>query len=163
MKNYICRKATPEDLERIWAKNIANNPDEPAWIRWRDQYIGYNRNGEAVTFVVVCDGEPVGEGTLLFSPECSAIRGRLNLADGRRTTNVNALRIEKEHEGQGHISRMVRMMEAYAKEQGYDRITIGVEAAETRNLAIYLHWNYTDFVMADVEDDTLVLYYGKEL
>ena len=73
------------------------------------------------------------------------------------------MRIEKEHEGQGHISRMVRMMEAYAKEQGYDRITIGVEAAETRNLAIYLHWNYTDFVMADVEDDALVLYYAKEL
>ena len=116
-----------------------------------------------MTFVVVCDGEPVGEGTLLFSPDCSAIRGRRNLADGKRVTNLNALRIEKEHEGQGHISRMVRMMEEYAKEHGYDRITIGVEAAETRNLGIYLHWHYDEFVMADVEDDTLVLYYAKNL
>ena len=163
MKNYLCRRATPEDLEQIWAKNIAENPEEPAWIRWREEYIGYNRNGDAVTFVVVCDGVPVGEGTLLFSPDCSAIRGRTNLADGNHITNVNALRIEKEHEGQGHISRMVRMMEVYAKEHGYDTITIGVEAAETRNLAIYLHWNYTDFVMSEMEDDTLVLYYGKEL
>lgn len=163
MKEYIYRKATPDDLERIWAKDIAKNPGDPDWIRWREQYIGYNRNGDAATFVVLCDGEPVGQGTLLFSPDCSAIRGRLNLADGRRTTNVNALRIEKEHEGQGHISRMVRMMEAYAMERGFERITIGVEAAETRNLAIYLHWNYTEFVMADVEDDTLVLYYGKEI
>ena len=163
MKNYTYRAATPDDLERIWAKNIANNPEEPAWIRWRDQYIGYNRNGDAVSFVVVCDDEPVGEVTLLFSPDCSAIRGRTNLADGNHITNVNALRIEKEHEGQGHISRMVRMMEVYAKEHGYDMITIGVEAAETRNLAIYLHWNYTDFVMSEMEDDTLVLYYGKEL
>lgn len=163
MKNYICRKATPEDLERIWAKNIADNPEEPAWLRWREEYIGYNRDGDAASFVVVCDGEPVGEGTLLFSPDCSAIRGRLNLADGHKITNVNALRIAKEHEGQGHISRMVKMMEAYAKEQGYERITIGVEAAETRNLGIYLHWNYNEFVMADTEDDTLVLYYGKEL
>ena len=163
MKEYIDRKATPDDLERIWAKDIAKNPGDPDWIRWREQYIGYNRNGDVATFVVLCDGEPVGQGTLLFSPDCSAIRGRLNLADGRRTTNVNALRIEKEHEGQGHISRMVRMMEAYAMERGFERITIGVEAAETRNLAIYLHWNYTEFVMADVEDDTLVLYYGKEI
>ncbi len=163
MKEYIYRKATPDDLERIWAKDIAKNPGDPDWIRWREQYIGYNRNGDAATFVVLCDGEPVGQGTLLFSPDCSAIRGRLNLADGRRTTNVNALRIEKEHEGQGHISRMVRMMEAYAMERGFERITIGVEAAETRNLAIYLHWNYTEFVMADVEDDMLVLYYGKEI
>lgn len=163
MKNYICRRATPEDLERIWAKDVANNPGDEAWLRWREEYIRYNRDGDAVTFVVVCDGEPVGQGTLLFSPDCSAIRGRLNLADGGHITNVNALRIEKEHEGQGHISRMVRMMEAYAKEHGYDRITIGVEAAETRNLGIYLHWNYSEFVMADVEDDVLVLYYGKEL
>ncbi|MBE6711192.1 MAG: GNAT family N-acetyltransferase [Clostridia bacterium] len=163
MKNYTYRIAAPDDLERIWAKNIAKNPEEPAWLRWREQYIGYNRNGDAVTFVVVCDGEPVGEGTLLFSPDCSAIRGRRNLADGKRVTNLNALRIEKEHEGQGHISRMVRMMEEYAKEHGYDRITIGVEAAETRNLGIYLHWHYDEFVMADVEDDTLVLYYAKNL
>ncbi len=163
MENYTYRRATPEDLERIWAKDIAKNPGDPDWIRWREQYIGYNRDGKAVTFVVLYKGEPVGQGTLLFDPACSAIRGRTNLADGRRVTNVNALRIEKEHEGQGHISRMVRMMEAYAKELGYDRITIGVEAAETRNLAIYLHWNYAEFVMADVEEDTLVLYYGKEL
>jgi len=58
---------------------------------------------------------------------------------------------------------MVRMMERYARERGFDTITIGVEAAETRNLAIYLHWNYTEFVMADIDDDALVLYYGKEL
>lgn len=163
MSNYVYRIATPDDLERIWAKDIARNPDDEDWPRWRKEYIGYNRNGEAVTFVVVCDGEPVGQGTLLFSTDCSAIRGRTMLADGKRTTNVNALRIEKAHEGQGHISRMVRMMERYAKERGFDTITIGVEAAETRNLAIYLHWNYTNFVLADVEDDALVLYYGKEL
>lgn len=163
MSDYIYRIATPDDLERIWAKDIADNPGDEAWLRWREQYIGYNRDGDAVTFVVVCDGEPVGQGTLLFSPDCSAIRGRTNLADGKRTTNVNALRIEKAHEGQGHISRMVRMMERYARERGFDTITIGVEAAETRNLAIYLHWNYTEFVMADIDDDALVLYYGKEL
>ena len=151
MSSYSYRIATPEDLERIWAKDVANNPGDENWLRWREQYIGYNRDGSAVTFVV------------LVSPDCSAICGRTMLADGRRRTNVNALRIEKKHEGQGHISRMVRMMEQYAKECGYDTITIGVEAAETRNLAIYLHWNYTDFVLADIEDDTLVLYYGKEL
>jgi len=163
MNEYLYRIATPEDLERIWAKDIARNPGDGNWLRWRREYIGYNRDGKAVTFVILCDGEPVGQGTLLFAPECSAIRGRKKLADGKYITNVNALRIEKEHEGQGHISRLVRMMEQYAKAHGCSTVTIGVEAAETRNLAIYLHWNYTDFVMADVEDDTLVLYYAKEI
>lgn len=161
MKNYSYRIATQEDLERIWAKDIARNSGDDNWLRWREEYIGYNRDRKAVTFVVVYGDEPVGQGTLLFDPECSAIRGRTMLADGKNVTNVNALRIDKEHEGQGHISYLVRMMEQYAAAHGYGTITIGVEAAETRNLAIYLHWNYNDFVLADVEYDTLVLYYGK--
>ncbi len=162
---YTYRIATPEDLERIWAKDIADNPGDARWLRWRDEYIAGNREGCMKTFVVLCDDDPVGQGTLLFSPTCGAIDGRTILADGVRTTNVNALRIEKAHEGQGHISKLVRNMEKYASDNGYRRITIGVEAAETRNLAIYLHWKYDEFVLADVEDEeeVLVLYYGKNL
>lgn len=33
-------------------------------------------------------------------------------------------------------------MEEYAGSLGYNRLTIGVEARETRNLAIYLHWGF---------------------
>lgn len=162
---YSCREATPEDLEILWAKNIKNNPDDARWIAWREEYIAINRTGRGKTFAVLCDGEPVGEGTLLFSPECRAISGRLALADGKTITNLNALRIEKAHEGQGHVSRLVRMMEAWAAEHGYTRLTIGVDACETRNIAIYLHWGYDEFVLASDEDDPAipVLYYAKAL
>ena len=54
-------------------------------------------------------------------------------------------------------------MEAYAKEHGYARLTIGVEAQEARNLAIYLHWGYQEFVMSEMDGDALVLYYAKAL
>ena len=77
--------------------------------------------------------------------------------------NINALRIDKQYEGRHHISRLVRMIEAHARSLGYQRITIGVEAKETRNLAIYLHWGYTRLVRWDIEDDELVLYYEKPL
>lgn len=110
---------------------------------------------------VIHNGRPVGEGTLLFSPECSAIRGRTALADGCRTTNINALRIRKKHEGKGYISALVRMIEQYAAKHGYTNLTIGVEARETRNPAIYLHWGYDELVTAEQEDGELVLYYAK--
>ena len=157
------RKATPEDLERIWAWNIADNPGDERWVRWKEEYIAYNERGDAVTFVVVCDGEPVGEGTLLFSPACGAIEGRTFLADGNVTANVNALRIRKKYEGMGHISTLVRLMENHAAAMGYERLTIGVDAKEARNLAIYLHWDYTEFIHSQVEDGELVLYYAKAL
>jgi GNAT superfamily N-acetyltransferase len=77
--------------------------------------------------------------------------------------NVNALRIQKAYEGQGYISALMREMEAYARQSGYTSVTIGVEAKETRNLAIYLHWGYTRFICSEMDDGELVLYYAKDL
>lgn len=160
---YEIRKATLEDLEAIWDRNIRENPGDGAWIRWKKQFIGYNQTGMGTTFVVLCDGEPVGEGTLLHSPECKAIRGRLELADGKSASNINALRIFKEHEGKGWISRLVKLMEDHARDKGCRTVTIGVEAAQTRNLGIYLHWGYDHFLFSEEEDGELVLYYAKDL
>ena len=157
------RKATRQDLEQLWNINIAENPDDPRWVSWKQEYVSHNQTGKGYTFTVVIDNEPVGEGTILFSPDCSAIAGRADLADGGTTANINALRIRKAYEGKGHISALVRLMESYAAEHGITRLTIGVEAKETRNTAIYLHWGYTEFVTYAIEDGELVLYYAKNL
>lgn len=158
------RKAEPGDLECIWDMNIADNPGDSRWINWKYEYISYNQNGKAVTFTVLHNGEPIGEGSLLFSPECGAIGGRTELADGKTVANINALRIRKEYEGKGYVSSLIPIMENCASDMGYSRLTIGVEANETRNLAIYLHWGYDRFVTAGMEEEgILVLYYGKEL
>lgn len=159
---FTYRLATPQDLEMIWNKNIADNPEDARWLQWKEEYIRYNMTGMAQTYVVVCGEEPVGECTLILSPECNAVRGRLCLADGKEIANINALRIAKEYEGQGHISKLMAYIEQYAGEQGIKILTIGVEAQETRNLAIYLHWGYDAFVMSETEDDELVLYYSKK-
>ena len=157
------RKATEPDLEALWDRSIAENPGDGRYIRWKNQFLADNRSGAAATFAVVIDGEPVGEGTLLFSPDCRAIRGRTVLANGSTSANINALRIRPEHEGQGHISRLVRLMEDTAREMGYTALTIGVEEAEVRNRAIYAHWGYVNLVLSEVEDGAPVLYYEKRL
>ena len=56
-----------------------------------------------------------------------------------------------------------RMAENFAKDKGVSYLTIGCEAKESRNLAIYLHFGYTEFVTSMVENDELVLFYGKKL
>lgn len=160
---FCYRKATMEDLETIWNRSIAENPGDDRYIRWKKQFMDDNASGAASTFVIVADDVPVGEGTLLFSPACRAIRGRTCLADGKVTANINALRIQEKYEGQGHISALMKEMETYARSIGKTQLTIGVEAAETRNLRIYLHWGYDRFIMHEIEDDTLVLYYRKDL
>ena len=157
------RKATADDLERIWDMNIRHSPDDSRWVRWKEQYIGYNLSGAAVTFVILDGDFPIGEVTLILSPECKAVKGRPRLADGWKTGNVNALRIRKEYEGKGYVSGLIKYLEAYAAEAGLDRLTIGVEAAEARNLAIYLHWGYTEFVYSETDCGELILYYAKNI
>ena len=160
---FTYKKADLQDLNKIWDKNIADNPDDPRYIRWKQQFIRDNESGDAATFVILCKDEPIGEGTLLLSPDCRAIRGRTCLCDGEKIANINALRIQNTYEGQGHISKLMNAIETYARSIGIQKLTIGVEATETRNLSIYLHWGFQEFLMHEEEDGALVLYYGKEL
>ena len=122
-----------------------------------------NATGRSLTFVVTNENDPIGEGTIIFSPTCDAINNRLLLSDNALIANINALRIQKSYEGQGHISKLVKEMERFAKQKGYSFLSIGVEAKETRNLGIYLHWGYNEFVLSEIEDNELVLYYRKKL
>ena len=160
---YTHRIADRESLEIIWQRNIDRNPGDERWVRWRDEYIAMNEDGRLRTFIIFADGSPIGEGTLIFDPSCPAVAGRTELADGKTVTNLNALRIEKAHEGKGLVSAMVKSMEDYARSLGYTTITIGVDEKELRNRAIYAHWGYTDFILDEIDDGELVLYYRKPL
>lgn len=161
----VCyRKATLEDLNRIWDYQMDTNPNESRNQRWRDSFISRNIQNRAATYVVVIDGEPVGEVTLDFYADAySNAASRCKLADGTSTGYVTALRIRKEFEGKGYISALVHYMEKNAREMGVCQLTIGVEAAETKNLSIYLHWGYDQFIMSEIDDGELVLFYKKNL
>lgn len=161
--NYVYKKSDLTDLEKIWDKNINEHKYDKRWIKWKKEMIKNNAESKAATFVISCDNELIGEGTVLFSPKCKAVRNRKKLCDGKDTANLNALRIQKEYEGKGHISKLVKEIEKYALSAGYSYLTIGVEAKETRNLAIYLHWGYNEFIMSAKEDGKLVLYFRKKL
>lgn len=157
------RRASKEELDMIWNQNIAENIGDERWIDWKEEYIGYNLTEKAVTFLVLDQDAPIGEGTLILSPKCNAVAGRPALCNGKEIANINALRIQKAYEGKGHISRLMREMEDFAGGHNISRLTIGVEARETRNLAIYLHLGFTEFLFSEWEDGEPVLYFCKAI
>ena len=157
------RKATLVDLEKIWDKDIAKHNGDLRYVNWKKQYIENNLNGKCTTFVVLNNDDPVRQITILFSPECSPVKDKPLLCNGTDTANMNAFRIEKAYEGGGHISTLVKMAETYAKEHGIKHLTIGAEARESRNLGIYLHWGYNQFVMHEIYEGDLVVYYKKDI
>ena len=155
------RPASPDDLVRIWDHDLARHPCWPA--EWKDTYIALNQSGKAKTFGIFDGGQPIGTGTLLFSPECGAVGGRAKLADGKTTAHVNALRIDKPYESRGHISALVKQMERYAASLGYTALTIGVASREKRSRAIYRHWGYGKFITLFKTREGLILNYAKKL
>jgi GNAT superfamily N-acetyltransferase len=163
----IYRLATLEDLNNVWDKDIHNNQNDSRYIRWKKEYIDYNLNDEAKTFVAVNGNEVIAQITLILKTNVKAVINKEKLCDGKSICNMNAFRCDKEYEGKGHISKLVKLAEKYAKDIGYTYITIGSEARETRNLSIYFHFGYNEFLMSEIddseEDSPLVLYYGKSL
>ena len=149
---YKYQKATLAELDARWNKNIVDNEGDDRWVAWKEISIKNHKADKAITFVVLHGKDPIGEGTLIFSMQ---------------NVKINGLRIDAPHEGKGHISKLVRLMEQYAKDNGYTTSIIGVEPKETRNLAIYLHWGYDTFdklVITDPkEEEGLILYYSKKL
>ena len=154
---------TKEIFETQWQKIIDTNPGDMRWVNWRDEYRVYFEKGMSMPFAMLCDGRPIGEVTLLFSPLCKATGGREILADGTTTANVNALRVEKQYEGQGHISKLVKTMEEKATELGYTYLTIGVTSTHTRTKAIYDHFGYTELLFSELDEGEIVEYYRKKI
>ena len=163
----IYRLATLEDLNNVWDKDISKNPEDERWKRWKQEYIDYNNRGSAKTFVAVDNNAVIAQITVVFKQDVKAVKGKDKLCDGKSIANMNAFRCDKEYEGQGNISKLVKLGEEYARSIGYSYMTIGSEARETRNLSIYFHFGYTEFLFSELDDSEedcpLVLYYGKEL
>lgn len=163
----IYRMATLDDLNNVWDKDISKHPEDNRYIRWKKEYIDYNLNDEAKTFVAVINDEVIAQITIILKKNVKAVINKNQLCDGKNICNMNAFRCDKEYEGKGHISKLVKLAEEYAKSIGYNYVTIGSEARETRNLAIYFHFGYNEYLMSELddseEDSPLVLYYGKKL
>ena len=152
------RPVTREEFDILWDRNIGENPEEPMWPIWRQRFRQRIDLGQAVTFGVILDGDPVGEGTLELDTGKDP-----RLCDGKTTAYLSALRIRKEFEGMGHISRLVKTMEEQVRSLGYNTLTIGVEESEVRNRAIYRYWGYVNHIMTETQDGEQVLYFAKEL
>lgn len=157
------RIATPQDLELIWNKDIERHPNDDRWKSWKPKYIGYNLDGLATTFVAVDSGVPIGQITLIMSTQCTPVLNQPILCNGTTVFNLNAFRVDKPFEGQGHISRLVKIAEDYARQKGATTLTIGVEIQEIRNQQIYAHWGYTNKIFEEHIDGEHVLYFSKEL
>ncbi len=161
--NVEIRIPTDREIDGLWEYNVSSHPDDARWVRWAREYRDYYKNGWAQPFAVIIDGVPVGEVSILLDGRVKAAQNDVRLVEMPTRANLNALRIRKEYEGKGYVSRMVKFAENWCVQRGITTMTIGVDECEERNRAIYAHWKYTQFLFDEYDEDGRVLFYAKNL
>lgn len=161
------RPATIKELEDWWNKRIAKNPEDNSWVIWKNNFIKENKNGKRKTFFVFDNKKYVGQGTLLFD-------SKDKMMTGNGKAEIIKLEIIEEERGKGIATKLYQALKDYAKSVGIKTLTIGVEPCEVRNMQIYFHWGFTNFVQcitetypqanADVKGEVItVLCYSQDI
>lgn len=138
------RIATEEELISWWDEKIKKCPQNDAYKIWKEGFVLGNRKNERKTFFAFENKKYIGQGTLLLKS-----KDRVMTGDGK--AEIIKLELNPEWRGKGIATKIYNAIEDYARQNGIDTLTIGVEPCEIRNMQIYFHWGFTNFLQVTTE------------
>ena len=138
------RPATIEELEDWWNKRISKDPKNNSWVVWKNNFVEENKSGKRKTFFAFNNKKYIGQGTLLFESEDKVMIGN-------KKAEVIKLEIIKEERAKGIATKIFNTLKDYTKSVGIKTLTIGVEPCEIRNMQIYFHWGFTNYLQCITE------------
>ncbi len=152
----IYKIANVEELNLIWDSDIKSHPDDDRYIRWKEQFIRNNVLGNCITFLAIDGIQPIGQATLLFKPDTDIFNNNDFCSVG--FGYVMGVRIDKKYEGQGHVSKLFKLIEEKAIELGLTDLIIGAEWIYPRTVSIYKHFGFDNHVGQDKKEKVLWLH-----
>lgn len=166
--NYICKQATIEEITKKWDYEVNIHKDNILYPLARKEYIEEAIKGTRISYVGILNGEIICDATVIIKEE-----GILNEAQQKEDIISNercylcGLRTNKEYENKGYFSKLYKFIENDLKEKGYKELSLSVDVKETRNLMIYFHWNYINYIRTEIvhgkSRDYVHNYYYKKL
>ena len=160
---YICKIASPEEMEQKWEYEIRQHAEKENWIAWKADAIEGARAGRSVPYYGILDGTVICEATAVPDPDSGKTGG-----EAGRTVELCAFRTNRGYRGKGYFSRLMDFLQKDLRQKGFERAIVGVEPGETRNREIYRHWGFTEHVSSGTEtypDGTVIEvdFFGKTL
>lgn len=164
MKEYICKIATIDEMEVKWNYEIKKHKNRN-WKIWKSEAISRVKNGQSIVYYGILNSEIICETTAMLDK--SIVQNYEGLVDDK-TVYLCAFRTVEKYQGKGYFSNLFDFMINDLKNRGYEKVTLGVEPAEIKNLEIYHHLGFNTFIKSAQEtypDGTVidVDYYGMEL
>ena len=164
MNNYVCKIASREELEKRWNYLIDIHPVNNIWGKFRDNALNNFDNDNTISYIGILDGEIICELTAYIKEEAfiDDIDDCEDLLSEDRCY-LAAFRTNKEHEGNGYFSLLFDYVVEDLKSRGYSELSLGVSPNEVRNMEIYFHLGFRDYIKATNQDNELILFYKKDL
>lgn len=166
MKEYICQIASVDEMERKWNYEIKKQRKRKTVLEGlKKDAVEHIKNGQSVTYYGKLNNKIICETTAMFDE--NIIQNSDKLVDGKTVYLCN-FSTDKRHQGKGYFSKLFKFMIEDLKNRGYEKFTLGVEPTETKNIKIYQHLGFNEFIKSGKEtypDGTVidVDYYEMEL
>lgn len=164
MDKYICKIASREELEKRWNYLIEIHSVNNIWEKFKDNALNNFDNDNTISYVGILDGEIICELTAYINEEAfiDDIDDYEDLLNDNRCY-LAAFRTNKEHEGNGYFSLLFDYVVDDLKSRGYSELSLGVSPNEVRNMEIYFHLGFRDYIKSTTQDNELILFYKKDI
>ena len=174
MNNFSCKVATRDELLKRWEYLIKIHPGNNDWVRYKENAVRNYDNGSTISYLGFLDDQIICEATAYIKE--SAFVGDISNHSGLLNDNMAylaAFRTNKEYEGKGYFSKLYNFMEKDLKNRGYTELSLGVGPESVRNIEIYFHLGFREYIKTVIEyeqskDDNskkedVILFYKKKM
>lgn len=152
MDNFICKIASREELLRRWDYLIKIHPGNNTWVEFKEKALRHYDEESTISYLGFLDDVIICEATAYIKD--SAFIGDISETSGLLSDNMAylaAFRTNKEYEGKGYFGRLYKFIENDLKERGYTELSLGVGPEADRNIEIYFHLGFREYIKTVVE------------
>lgn len=164
MNNYVCKIADRDELIKRWKYLVEIHPVNNIWEKFRDNALNNFDNDNTISYIGILNGEIICELTAYIKEE--AFIDDIDDCEDLLSENrcyLAAFRTNKEYEGQGYFSLLFDYVVEDLKSRGYSELSLGVSPNEVRNMEIYFHLGFRDYIKSTTQDNELILFYKKDI
>ncbi len=168
MDNFICKVANKKELLKRWNYLVEIHPENNKWVEFKENALKHFDENSTLSYLGFLNNEIICEITAYINN--SAFIGEISEPSGLLSDSMAylaAFRTNKEYEGKGYFSQLYRFVENDLKEKGYTELSLGVVPEDVRNIEIYFHLGFREYIKTLIEQDQdqedVILFYKKKI
>ncbi len=175
MGNFICKVANKDELLKRWEYLVRIHSNNNKWVEFKENALKHYDENSTISYLGFLDNEIICEATAYIKD--SAFIGDISEPSGLLSDSMAylaAFRTNKEYEGQGYFSKLYNFVENDLKERGYTELSLGVGPEAVRNIEIYFHLGFRDYIKTLIEyepsekdpskqEEDVILFYKKKI